>query len=606
MHEQHPRMSRLPHIVVLFVCVLAGCSSAPKPQRSGESRAATPAFVSGARIDAVPSSLIVVPIDPGWVFRPEEATTGVLDDGRRLTLRFFRVNTDSIAPFEARGPRHQGWLPTPAVWSVTSVEVPGTSAPVTTSTPVMAIEFPATPGGRFLDVAGKRWSVNWVVSPHDAIASSSLSREAQGESVSIWRPTLPPSGAVSPVFAAYSRPESLSPIGRWRYRMLTDGLAPPGAVDGVVPNPLAPFEEPIIEAIARQNEARWQSALAMLWCVDSDLAWRLKLRLTGVMDFGNGVVVPAWPTDHAILDLLLADLLDPGLSSPQRARRAAEWLEAQPPGLAWVADDAGIIDARKGVGVATIAIANLGERPTLSWVEAEGERREPDLRPAPAATVVRLPVSPVDDARPDRAPALVTAHLGKWRRELRAVTWPVPLTPPGLTIGPLLPDLTLDAWQQESGGRPIHPHWATVARLHSRTASAEKERTFELYVECRSAVGVDSDFPESEDAVRVWLGSASTPLAVLRVTSSGTLVDELVPSREQATIAIARTPTGWSFHVPLPRGAIERDGLVRLALTRTDGRGRRSAWPRAMLPWQREPSRIAVDTTTWSDAGREP
>lgn len=597
-------MRRFSIIPTLLVCALtlSACTWSSAPSRPGSNAGGSPVLAPAARIDAIPASLVVVPIDPGWLVRPDEAMTGLLDDGRKLNIRFFRVHIDAVAQFEGAGPRRSPWLPSPAIWSAGPFEAPRDATATATSTPVMAIEFPARTGGRFLDIAGKRWAINWVPSPREAI--SVRSRDVLEESLALWRPTLPPAGAVSPVFAAYSRPESLSPIGRWRYRMLTDGLAPPGASDAGATSPLPPFADPIIEAIARQNESRWQSALAMLWSVDPDLAWRVKLRLTCVMDFGDGHVAPAWPTDHAILDLVLADVLDPALTSTQRARRAAEWLEAQPAALAWVMDDAGIIDARSGLGVATVAIANLGERPTLAWADAEGERREPDLRPAPPSTAVRVPVSPIEVSRPGQAPSLVTAHLGKWSRELRVVTRPVPLRPPGLTMGPLLPDLTILSWQEESRALAVAPAWATVARLHASPAPAKGPRRFELYVECRAAP--EADAPEGEDAVRVWLGPTSTPFAVLRVSASGVLADELAPDQEPGAIAVARTASGWSFHLPIPPGAIERDGLLRVAVTRTDARGRRSTWPRAMLPWQREPGRIGVDTTAWSEAGREP
>jgi hypothetical protein len=38
-------------------------------------------------------------------------------------------------------------------------------------------------------------------------------------------------------------------------------------------------------------------------------------------------------------------------------------------------------------------------------------------------------------------------------------------------------------------------------------------------------------------------------------------------------------------------------------VVRVDGRGRRSAWPRPMLPWQDEPGRAALDTRAWGGGG---
>lgn len=590
-------------LALSLVCV--GCanegSRLSEAGEAGNAGAGGAVLAPVARIDAIPSSLIVVPIDPAWVFDPAASATGLLDDGRKLSVRFYGVKIEAVPVVDGVGARRQEWVPSTAIWSAVALEAGRGGAQGAGLTPVMAIEIPATAGGKFLDVGGKRWTVNWLASPRDAMGAAGRTKEGAAESGAIWRPTLPAAGAVSAVFAAYSRPESQSPIGRWRYRMLTDGLAPPGTSDAAAGSMLPAFEDPIIEAIAKQNEGRWQTALAMLWGVDPDLAWRIKLRLTGVMDFGEGVVAPAWPTDHAILDLLLGDLLDPALSPAQRARRGAEWLEAQPAALAWVMDDAGVLDARKGLGVATVGVANLSERATLAWAEAEGERREPDLHPAPAGSMVKLAVAPIEESRPGQAPTLLSAHLGKWSKELRVVTRPIGLKPPGLTVGPLLPDLTLGSWQEESRARAMASGWVTVGRLHSPATAGGGKQTYELYVECRSS---GEGAGREEDVVRVWLGPTGVPLAVLRVSEAGTVMDELVPGREAQAIAVVRTAGGWSFHLPIPAAAVERDGILRMAMTRTDGRGRRSSWPRAMLPWQREPGRIAVDTTAWSEEGR--
>jgi hypothetical protein len=59
----------------------------------------------------------------------------------------------------------------------------------------------------------------------------------------------------------------------------------------------------------------------------------------------------------------------------------------------------------------------------------------------------------------------------------------------------------------------------------------------------------------------------------------------------------------------VPPGAIEADGHMRFGIMRerrlADGSIERTAWPRAMTPWQSEPGRICVDLTSW-DGGSPP
>jgi hypothetical protein len=63
-------------------------------------------------------------------------------------------------------------------------------------------------------------------------------------------------------------------------------------------------------------------------------------------------------------------------------------------------------------------------------------------------------------------------------------------------------------------------------------------------------------------------------------------------------------PTRWLAIVPIPDDAVENETIVRLSLTRISPSGVRSSWPRAMLPWQSEPGRLALDLGAWS--GLEP
>ncbi|MEM7622954.1 MAG: hypothetical protein AAF235_07090, partial [Planctomycetota bacterium] len=62
-----------------------------------------------------------------------------------------------------------------------------------------------------------------------------------------------------------------------------------------------------------------------------------------------------------------------------------------------------------------------------------------------------------------------------------------------------------------------------------------------------------------------------------------------------------REPDRWTADIAIPDWAIEDDGTLILGITRTMQDGTRAAWPRPMLPWQREPGRIRIDLDAWND-----
>ncbi len=55
----------------------------------------------------------------------------------------------------------------------------------------------------------------------------------------------------------------------------------------------------------------------------------------------------------------------------------------------------------------------------------------------------------------------------------------------------------------------------------------------------------------------------------------------------------------WAAFVPIDAACIEPESLVRIGLVRVDARGVRGSWPRAMLPWQVEPSRVLFSLREW-------
>jgi hypothetical protein len=366
------------------------------------------------------------------------------------------------------------------------------------------------------------------------------------------------------------------------------------------------FADPVLEAFAMQNECRWQVALATLWKNDPGLCQRVKRRLAAVVNFGDAVA-PVWPVNQADLEALLGDLVSSRLNPSQQADRAEAWLNSQPDATAWVIDDAGQRDATTGQTVATCGVCNLSEKDTLGWTIAGKIPGSPELsrvKGFSAASLVATAVPPEEDSNVGvtrrRAPTStdLEIHLGRWSVTKAATLDRVPARPPGVRIEPLCREWDLRTWLEGGIPAPMEDNWTAAGRLYLDPArSSEPREGWMLFIECRSpAIG-------TEETVRVWLGAFGAPASVIKIGSAGTAIDELGPKQgiegPLRGTSITRQGDVWSARVPIPARCIEQDGTIRIGVERTDGLGRRTSWPRSMLPWQTEPGRIAVDTGAW-------
>jgi hypothetical protein len=272
-----------------------------------------------------------------------------------------------------------------------------------------------------------------------------------------------------------------------------------------------------------------------------------------------------------------------------------------------------------GRAMATVEVANLTERPTLAWVSAASLGGSPDLQPVPSLGVRTIAVAgaaPVNEervVRPQIRPERLEVHAGKWSAEREAAMEALPVSPPGLSMGPLVGDWTMGALLAGEPGAAMAPEpmWATAAVLGQREdaeeGKAEGATKWWLYIECKSPAGADGRAPASDETVRVWVGPPGRATAVLRISSRGSAVDERALERTSEGgvpgVRITREADRWVCQAPLPPGVVEEDGTVRVGIERTDARGRRSAWPRPMTPWQVEPGRARVDTRAWGGVG---
>lgn len=561
-------------VLCLAVVLLPACGRGRRVADRGTAPRARP---TEARIDAILGRTLVIPVTLEGAINPARPIPVRVDDGRRLNAELFWISVRDD------GKPTWDWLAPAGRWAATPATASSRPSPIGFWALVMDLPFNAV--GQGLWIGQDRYPLNWLPDP-------SLIRER--EDGGPWRPPL--GDSLPQRLLTLAAAEARSPVRRWRSLLLTQGLRPPKpeAEDYAASR----FDDSVLEALARQTEARWRIALALLWSADADLAERVKRRLAGAADFGQGVVAPAWPTSSEDLGSLLADLLTPRLEPERRAERAAAWLETLPDGAAWVIDDAGLRDAPSGRSIATLGLANLTERTTLGWVTTAHDAHSPELASLAsqeAKSFAAIAPPPVEAGTRPVVP--VTLNVGRWSTVRQVAMDRLPAAPPGLRIPALVGDWTMSAWL---AGEPDtimlgEPEWATAGLLHR---AADGSDQWWLYLECRRPPG-----ERGRETVRVWLGPTGRPSAVLRISSDGAAVDERAIDQglgQRAAVQVAAHEGKWLASIPIPPHCVEPDGTLRIAVERTDARGRRSAWPRPMLPWQPEPGRITADLGAWA------
>lgn len=557
-------------------------------------------FVPG-RIDAVLGTPMVILVELAGNFRAEDVGPVRLDDGRELETSVYWIG---VRPGEPGAT----WLAPAGEWTArTAEEVALGSAPSgEVGTWAILVDPPIDAVGQGLWIAGQRRVVNWL--PDPAVLALRVSSRA-------WQSPLPPAMRGSERLRFRVEPERTSPLRRWRYRLMAGELSPIAErrvveLDGSVrrAGSGSPVEwrsgamvSPVLEALASQQESKWAIGLARLDQADDEVAERVRQRLCAVVDFGAGEVAPVWPVGQEGLDRLLMDLLDQQLTARERARRARLWLDDQTTSLAWVVSDAPR-DGGPGGGPRTVvAAANMGFASQLATVSNALAGETSDLSTLAPLTARAFEVS---GASRDREGAVLTALVGETEYRLAAPWASVRAAPPGLRVDRFAADWTLSTMLAGAPAGAIGGEaWRTGALLYREPAGR-----WVLYVECASprpdAVG---------ERVRVTLGAEG---------SAGDMVIELGPGREaivepggaaalgagapvQPEAEVSVFPGGWSARLVVPELAMEANGgLIRLGVERRDALDRRSAWPRAMLPWQGACARAGVDLTGWGGLGR--
>ena len=598
--------------VLLWSLLLVGCSDTPSKEVTSF-RPVAPELLDDPRfgvfpterIDAVLGLPLVVLVELAGGYRPEDVGDVVLDDGRVLATRVVWVG---VKPGEPGG----SWLEPAGEWTVRMpAEVAGGMVPRgEIGTWAVLLDPPIDAVGQGIWIAGRRHAVNWL--PDPAVVATRVSSRA-------WLSPLTPEMRDSQRLRLLVEPLRRSPFRRWRYRLMVGELSPRVErrvveVDGTVRRrgsqvrwDSEAFGSGALELLASQLESKWTIGLARLDQADDELAVRIRQRLCAIVDFGAGEIAPLWPFDQEGLDRLLADLLDQQLQPHERVRRAKLWLDDQPVMAAWIVSDAPRSgrnrgdDGGGGASLATVAVANLSPRPRATSVFNQDAQGGPELSSLASMNARAYEVACLSAA--GEIP-FVVARVGDDERVLAVRGGGLKATPPGLRI-----DRFFDDWSLRTLQAPAAPGgnaYRCGALLYRDPA-----KRWVLYVECASP-----DQDQKSESLRVTLGPEGAAGDLVIRLSPGTepeiVHEQSAPPRSPFVpdVEVESFPGGWSARLVVPERSIESGsiglggGRLRLGLEHTDSLGRRSAWPRPMLPWQGASGRAAIDLSAWGGLGR--
>lgn len=571
---------------------------------------------------ARPGERLIIPVSPSDAEIASGRFDVHLDRGDALDATLFRLES-SPAPAPS-SPWLADWSGDFArsAWRSSAVQ-PTQRAAKPSPQPVRAddaawfvsVNVPASAAGQGLWLGGRRAPVGWLMAPPFEPPPAAPSPSIP---VDHYRPLL-----------ADLEPALRSPVWRWRARL---ALRQAGFTTA---DQLGVFDDPLVEALASQIEQEWTAGLRFLGASDPDLTRRVRDRLAGLVQIApgsaetnTGRTTVVWNPDTTALEPLKRALLSGAVGSRDRIEAARQWLDGgsgAPNALAWIIDDAGSFDAAARRVCATVGVIampgdprNQGAAPLAALAAAEGSDQSPvitTLSPGAMATLL-LPGDPV--TRRDRKQGLraqVRVGADAFDRVFGAITLPV--TPPGLQLGPLAPDWTLATWWPVASSPDINrlapfPSSAEPAALCSAMLQKRTTRTagpgiaaadeWVLFVECREPPEASGDSPTSASAdpaasqrFRVFLGALNAPLAVITVDDQGRVEAVGPRAADTSTLAPQVRVERWGDNAaPDSTSSGSAPGRVRL------GSGSSSQSP----PNDAAPSVAASSATLISPAAR--
>jgi hypothetical protein len=405
------------------------------------------------------------------------------------------------------------------------------------------------------------------------------------------------------------------PTDRWRAEAWENAGGPPVAAltaELKAPADSSAQAQAALRAWAQSSSTSVAVAVGRLAAADAELAAQVARRLLLVAalptDEDARVLLPVW----AELDAndteqgqgsLLAELLDPNHPPGQIRAGALAWLARQPDALTWTLDDAGLMVGTTNSPRSLFSLVPLAQREqsAIATLRSPASARLPQpttlaMDPtsvralAGQAIAVSLGRALAMGAGPSVPIEAVVPGLAIPPGE--AVLGIVPLTPPGLPVGPPAPDWTL-ASIREAQTLSVPPPPAAALLLWDPLAQ-RPVLVFEHEPDRRTVI--DAQRP---DVLTVYVGPANAPTLIIEVTSLGQAralrgVLSAAPTFAPPATAGAR----WSVAIPLSPPATG-GSLVQLGYTFAPAGGLRCAWPRPLLPWQTQPARLAIDAQAW-------
>ena len=561
-----------PIAIALAIGLFAGCAStAPKSVTTSAATTSRARLLTGPTAAVVVGESAVIAINPAWQLDLDTTTSGRLDDGRTIPLDIYWA-----APAYTNAP--SGWITDFGLWSA----IPETRDTANARRGVRLIAFspPADAIGQGLWIGSKRIELQWIPS------ASMLAGETNAQ----WTPRLDATQRNNTALLSHISPESKNPLTRWRFKLLTEGLSPVGQS--------APFDDPIIETWARQTEAIFRSAIRKLRKANPatpTTADAFIHKLTQIITFPDGHIAPLWPSTDVDLLGMVEDICHQSVSPQSAAATIGDWLHSQPVAAAWVRDDAAGMgtapESTTPIIFSSLGVVNLANKPALATLQSVGtpqlSRLESDATTERLISTFASPTANLPQA---------TVNILDWRFQRSIAAIPIKLSPPGLSIGPLVPDWTMPALlrSDETSLLAARPADIQITLTHNSQSISgvgpEAQSGWTLIVISLAPAA-------SGETFQVYFGSTTQPFGSINLSSEGSLKSTGFGGSCQTLVT--SLPTGWGCQISLPRGVIDSHGLLSLGVsTARPGLGRAS-WPRPQFPWQTQPARVIFDTSTW-------
>ncbi|MEZ6165017.1 MAG: hypothetical protein R3B67_11335 [Phycisphaerales bacterium] len=342
------------------------------------------------RLDAIVAYPLVISLRVPDENALRRGVTTRIDDGRTFTSTPYWVGRIPYLSLPS-------WITSYGQWEAMPYEqarrTPPEQRPSGSWFIVVPLPIDAVGQGLWFDQT--RYELNWLPDPERSLLEADTVEHTR-DFASFWSMHLDEQTRDDPSVTNAIAQLRRDPFQHWRARLLTDGLDPDRTrareTLANTPDALRSIELELstqspgidlLNAIARQQEARWQIILGRIWLIDPETAERLKQTLMRTARFYDRTL-PIWSDNQSDLAQLSHDLLSPFVNDDTRVLRAKAWLETQPRSIAWVIDDQGSIEANTERLLPTLGVISMPSEPGSSAAACRGRATLTAARDRPA------------------------------------------------------------------------------------------------------------------------------------------------------------------------------------------------------------------------------